>query len=69
MLHQLGYWEPSAAAPIEAVTATKPLRLEDQHLRMWSLVLSATFPKEKFEVFDPQCFLRRLLGEAMEKED
>ena len=27
-----------------------------------------TFPKEKFEIFDPQSFLRRLVGDAQDQE-
>ena len=68
MLHQLGYWDPESAPPIFSVAATRPKRLQDSHLRIWALALSVTFPKESFEIFDPQFFLRRVIGDAREAD-
>ena len=69
MLMALGYWDHAAAAPIETVTQKRPTMLEDQHLKLWSVVLQWTFPNAKFTMLDPQCFLRRLLGKDAEESE
>ena len=67
-LHELGHWDAEASAPITKVTLAKPIRLEDEQIMLWSVVLRTTFPKVDFEFFDPTCFLRRLLGDHAEPE-
>jgi len=68
MLHQLGQYDPAASAPLESISISKPVRLEDQHLRLFSLVLSSTFPTCQFRFFDAQYFMRRAFGEHDEEE-
>ena len=68
MLHQLGHWDANASAPIEQVSATSPLRLADAQISLWNLALARTFPKADYEYFEPQAFLRMLVGEFAEPE-
>ena len=65
-LHELGHWNPEASAPIEAVSLTKPARLEDEQIKLFNVILKATFPKADFEMIDPCCILRDLMGEHCE---
>ena len=67
MLHQFGFWKTEESYPIEHVTLTKPARLEDEHIRMFSVVLQNSFPKCPFRMFDPQ-FLRRCVGEFADED-
>lgn len=61
-LHELGHWDYEVSTVIEPVSLTKPARLEDDHIKMFNVILKVTFPKADFMMIDPQCILRPLCG-------
>ena len=65
-LHELGHWDPEASAPIDAVSLNKPARLEGEQIKLFNVILKATFPRADFEMIDPCCILRDLMGENCE---
>ena len=67
MVFEVAGWDPLASIPLSPVTLSKPKRLEDEHLRLWNVVLRATFPKANFLLFDPSVYLHRLFL-AFDKE-
>ncbi len=68
MLHQLGMWRHQESVPIQSVTQKKPQRLEDEQLRLWSVVMTKTFPRHSVEYIDPQFFTSRLFEETENDE-
>ena len=68
MLHKQGIWHHQEAVKIESITQKKPMRFEDEQLRLWFVVLASTFPKHTAEYFDPQFFTRRLFKDTEDVE-
>jgi hypothetical protein len=57
MVYEVSGWEPEASIEITPVTQAKPARLEGEHLKVWSVVLQATFKRTPFKWFDQSVFL------------
>ena len=63
MMYEVSGWDPDSSIPLTPVSQGKPIRLEDEHLRMWHVVLRSTFPKASFKWFDPSIYLHRLFSD------
>ena len=67
-LHELGHWDYEVSPIIEPVTMAKPARLEDDHIKMFNVILKVTFPQADFMMIDPQAILRPLCGVNAEED-
>ena len=63
MMYEVSGWDPESSIPLTPVSQGKPIRLDDEHLRMWHVVLRSTFPNANFKWFDPSIYLHRLFSD------
>jgi hypothetical protein len=58
-----GFWNAEESYPIEPVTQKTPALLADQHIKLFRVVLQATFKNLSFDIIEPGLLLRQLFGE------